>query len=79
MSDTQEIDLSSASNDELKAMGLPPAFTLDDLKTFMTEEEIEAELASDDPLVKVDPSDALKASDSDEDEEDDDDEYSEDE
>lgn len=73
MSDTQEIDLSSASNDELKAMGLPPAFTLDDLKTFMTEEEIEAELASDDPLVKVEPSDASKASDADEDEEDDED------
>lgn len=71
MSDTQEIDLSSASNDELKAMGLPPAFTLDDLKTFMTEEEIEAELASDDPLVKVDPSTASKASDADEDDEDD--------
>lgn len=43
-------DLSTASDDDLKAMGLPPRFTLDDLKRFMTEEEIEADMASDDPL-----------------------------
>lgn len=51
-------DLSNASDDDLKAMGLPGRFTLDDLKAFMSEEEIERELASDDPLVKVDPAEA---------------------
>lgn len=54
MNDTPEaVDLNAASDDDLKQMGLPPAFTLDELKSFMTEEEIERELASDDPVVKV--------------------------
>lgn len=53
MNDTPEaVDLNAASDDDLKQMGLPPAFTLDELKSFMTEEEIERELASDDPVVK---------------------------
>lgn len=53
-------DLAQASDDDLKAMGLPPRFTLDDLKKFMTEEEIEAEMASEDPLIKR-PAEAAKA------------------
>lgn len=47
----EAVDLNAASDDDLKQMGLPPAFTLDELKSFMTKEEIERELASDDPVV----------------------------
>lgn len=58
MNDTPEaVDLNAASDDDLKQMGLPPAFTLDELKSFMTEEEIERELASDDPVVKAEADD----------------------
>lgn len=48
----EEVDLSTASNDQLKAMGLPPRFTLDELKSFMSDEELERELESEDPLVQ---------------------------
>lgn len=60
MSDEQDnqVDLTDATNDELKAMGLPPAFTMDQLKGFMSPEEIEQELKSADPIVKVEASTA---------------------
>ena len=66
--DTQEVDLSTASDDDLKAMGLPPRFTLDDLKSFMTEEELERELKSADPLVKPPEDKGDEGDDDDEDE-----------
>ena len=68
--DTKEVDLSTASDDDLKAMGLPPRFTLDDLKSFMTEEELERELKSADPLVKPPEDKGDEEDDDDEDDED---------
>jgi hypothetical protein len=48
---TEAVDLSNASDDDLKSMGLPPSFTLEQLQSFMSEEEIERELESDDSIV----------------------------
>ena len=50
---TDELDLLNASDDDLAALGLPPSMTMDDLKTFLTDEEIARATAGDDPLVKV--------------------------
>lgn len=47
----EQPDLINASADDLKAMGLPPSFTLDSLGSFLTEEEVEALTTGDDPLV----------------------------
>lgn len=44
-------DLTTASNDDLKSMGLPPRFTLESLQATLTEEEIEALSEGDDPLL----------------------------
>lgn len=47
---TEQPDLINASADDLKAMGLPPSFTLDSLGSFLTEEEVAALTTGDDPL-----------------------------
>ncbi|WP_103173760.1 hypothetical protein [Paracoccus sp. SY] len=53
--------LNSASADDLVAMGLPPAFTLDDMREFLDPAEIAAQAEGDDPLVDELPDD-IKAS-----------------
>lgn len=52
---TEALDLTTASNDDLKAMGLPEAFTLESLQATYTKEEIERLQAGDDPLFKPEP------------------------
>lgn len=66
---TDEQNLLDASADDLKAMGLPPAFTLEELQAHLTEAEIAKLAEGDDPLVKL--PEAAK-SDGDEPEDDDD-------
>lgn len=66
---TDEQNLLDASADDLKAMGLPPAFTLEELQAHLTEAEIAKLAEGDDPLVKL--PDAAE-SDGDEPEDDDD-------
>lgn len=53
--------LNSASADDLVAMGLPPAFTMDDMREFLDPAEIAAQAEGDDPLVDELPDD-IKAS-----------------
>ncbi len=50
---TEPANLLDASDDDLKAMGLPPAFTLAELQAHLTEEEIAKLAEGDDPLVKL--------------------------
>lgn len=50
---TDEQNLLDASADDLKAMGLPPAFTLEELQAHLTEAEIAKLAEGDDPLVKL--------------------------
>lgn len=50
---TEAVTLTDASDDDLKAMGLPPSFTLDSLKEFLEPEEIAALGEGDDPLLEV--------------------------
>lgn len=57
---TEAVTLTDASDDDLKAMGLPPSFTLDSLKEFLEPEEIAALGEGDDPLLEV-PDDAKPA------------------
>ena len=59
---TDEKNLLDASADDLKAMGLPPAFTLEELQAHLTEAEIAKLAEGDDPLVKL-PEAAAKAGD----------------
>ena len=66
---TDAQNLLDASTDDLKAMGLPPAFTLEELQAHLTEAEIAKLAEGDDPLVKL--PDAAE-SDGDEPEDDDD-------
>lgn len=66
---TEPANLLDASADDLKAMGLPPAFTLEELQAHLTEAEIAKLAEGDDPLVKL--PDAAE-SDGDEPEDDDD-------
>lgn len=66
---TDEQNLLDASADDLKAIGLPPAFTLEELQAHLTEAEIAKLAEGDDPLVKL--PDAAE-SDGDEPEDDDD-------
>lgn len=59
MSDTtNEIDLADASDDDLKAMGLPARFTLEELQASLTEEEVKALSEGEDPLVSMPDDDA---------------------
>lgn len=51
MSEQEKIDLRAASPDDLKEMGLPDAFTLDELKGFLSEDEIKVLQDGDDPLL----------------------------
>ena len=57
---TDDQNLLDASADDLKAMGLPPAFTLEELQAHLTEAEIAKLAEGDDPLVKL-PEAAAKA------------------
>lgn len=57
MADDTDTDLLNASADDLTAMGLPPAMTIEDLRTFLTDGEIAAMAEGDDPLVKDLPDD----------------------
>ena len=66
---TDEQNLLDASADDLKAMGLPPAFTLEELQAHLTEAEIAKLAEGDDPLVKLPEA---EESDGDEPEDDDD-------
>lgn len=50
---TDDQNLLDASADDLKAMGLPPAFTLEELQAHLTEAEIAKLAEGDDPLVKL--------------------------
>ena len=50
---TDAQNLLDASADDLKAMGLPPAFTLEELQAHLTEAEIAKLAEGDDPLVKL--------------------------
>lgn len=50
---TTATQLVDASDDDLKAMGLPAAFTLEELQASFSDEEIERMNAGDDPLVKM--------------------------
>ena len=50
---TEPANLLDASADDLKAMGLPPAFTLAELQAHLTEAEIAKLAEGDDPLVKL--------------------------
>lgn len=50
---TEPANLLDASADDLKAMGLPPAFTLEELQAHLTEAEIAKLAEGDDPLVKL--------------------------
>lgn len=50
---TDEQNLLDASADDLKAMGLPPAFTLEELQAHLTEAKIAKLAEGDDPLVKL--------------------------
>ena len=70
---TDEQNLLDASADDLKAMGLPPAFTLEELQAHLTEAEIAKLAEGDDPLVKL-----PEAAESDGDEPEDDDDPGED-
>ena len=70
---TDEQNLLDASADDLKAMGLPPAFTLAELQAHLTEAEIAKLAEGDDPLVKL-----PEAAESDGDEPEDDDDPGED-
>lgn len=70
---TDEQNLLDASADDLKAMGLPPAFTLEELQAHLTEAEIAKLAEGDDPLVKL-----PEAAESDGDEPEDDDDAGED-
>lgn len=67
MSDKNEADLRAASPDDLKEMGLPAAFTLDELKGFLSEDEIKALQDGDDPLLHDDAGDHEAEATSDED------------
>ena len=49
---TETTNLLEASDDELRAMGLPPAFSLEELQSFLSAEEI-ARLNEDDPIVAI--------------------------
>lgn len=69
---TDEQNLLDASADDLKAMGLPPAFTLEELQAHLTEAEIAKLAEGDDPLVKL-PDAAAKAGEGDDDDPDDED------
>lgn len=60
-------DLATASDDDLKAMGLPARFTLESLSGSLTEEEIDALSEGDDPLLSK-----PAAADDDDDDDDDD-------
>lgn len=70
---TDDQNLLDASADDLKAMGLPPAFTLEELQAHLTEAEIAKLAEGDDPLVKL-PDAAAKAGEGDDDDPDDEDE-----
>ena len=70
---TEPANLLDASADDLKAMGLPPAFTLEELQAHLTEAEIAKLAEGDDPLVKL-PEAAAKAGEGDDDDPDDEDE-----
>ena len=70
---TEPANLLDASADDLKAMGLPPAFTLEELQAHLTEAEIAKLAEGDDPLVKL-----PEAAESDGDEPEDDDDPGED-
>ncbi|UFM64236.1 hypothetical protein LOS78_01815 [Paracoccus sp. MA] len=50
---TESTNLLDASDDDLKAMGLPPAFTLEELQAALSDEEIAKLAEGDDPLVKL--------------------------
>lgn len=55
-------NLADASDDDLKAMGLPAAFTLDELQAALSDEEIKRLAEGDDPIVKLpDTADEAKA------------------
>lgn len=69
---TDDQNLLDASADDLKAMGLPPAFTLEELQAHLTEAEIAKLAEGDDPLVKL-PDAAAKAGEGDDDDPDDED------
>lgn len=49
--------LNAATSDDLKAMGLPPAFTVDDLRTFLTDQEIALMAEEDDSIIADVPED----------------------
>lgn len=49
----QALDLDNASDDDLKAMGLPARFTLEELQGALTKEEIEALAEDDDPIITL--------------------------
>lgn len=50
---TDTTSLLDASDDDLKAMGLPPAFTLEELQAALSDEEIKRLSEGDDPIVKM--------------------------
>lgn len=50
---TEPANLLDASADDLKAMGLPPAFTLEELQAALSDEEIAKLAEGDDPIVKL--------------------------
>lgn len=55
MSDQDKaVDLRAASTDDLKDMGLPPNFTLEELKGFLSEAELKALQDDEDPLFNTD-------------------------
>lgn len=53
----QETDLRAASTDDLRDMGLPPNFTLDELTGFLSEEEVKALQDGEDPLLNSNTAD----------------------
>lgn len=53
--------LNSAEADDLVAMGLPPAFTVDEMREFLDPSEIAAQAEGDDPLVDELPADIKAA------------------
>lgn len=72
MSTTETQNLLDASADDLRAMGLPPAFTLAELQASFSEEEIAKLAEGDDPLVKLPDQKAAAADDDGDPDEDDD-------
>lgn len=69
---TEAPDLLNASDDDLKAMGLPPAFTLAELQAALSDEEIAKLAEGDDPIITLPDTNKSKPAPDEEDTDDDD-------